>query len=132
ATFEDGDRYLYVSSNVPELYLKELLDKRIIELSQLADVSFQEGYKALGGVSSGLTIAPRWYNQLPPFEVGSPDSKSGSYSLMGSTSPLGKSFDISSQAPWTISPSRSSVGSDYFINEGLDSITALKYVEALL
>jgi hypothetical protein len=132
AEFPDGDKHLYVSPNVPELYLKELLDKRVIELSQLIDTNFQEAYKALGKAEGMLTVAPRWYNQLPPFEVGSSDTSSTGYSYLGSTNPLGKGYDISSTYPWSIKPHPTPTSSEYFINESLDSITALKYVEALL
>lgn len=140
-SFPYGDFYSYVSTNVYELYFKELLDKNIISLQEMSDVDFQETYKKLGvQVSQGQPQFPNWYNQLPPFSVNRPGIVSSLKSAVidAKVQPLGKSFVVSNlpygatDGVTTPNVSIKYEEKDYFVSESVDTISALKYIESIL
>lgn len=140
--FPEGDYYTYVSPNVFELYLKELVDKHIIELSDIKDMRFQEAYKQLqnNGVS-GAKVYPVWYNGLAPYTVtGNISQTNDLIDLLPNSTILGNTLSVTgaNQGVSRGSANRSSTITihkgipSYFMNESIASMAALKYVEAML
>jgi hypothetical protein len=140
--FPEGDYYSYVSPNVYELYLKELVDKKIIDMSNIKDLRFKEGYEKIQVSSSkGSNIYPLWYNGLAPFmAMAGKDQPNDLVDYLSSSRVLGKSYNITGIADGS-SRGSANKGStvvidkttpNYFVNEAVDSMTALKYVESML
>lgn len=116
AVFEN-DKYFYVSPNVYELYLSGALDKGLIQSSDLngAKTLFPSEYSKLQ--SSG--IVPAWHQSLGNVEV----EKGDSARYLGSTATISntdKGIILSTKRP------------DYFIQEDISTIDALKIIEKFL
>lgn len=100
-TYPEGDFDVYVSPNVKELYLHELVNKSIIKADDvLYDIS---------------PTGKDWDNTASPCE-GLPQQLGGSFKISGNGSNL------------TIEPQNT----DYFVNEKIKTIDALRYVESIL
>src|SRR5690606_2189187 len=65
--FPEGDYYVYISPNVPELYIKALLDKGVIDLSSISDLSFRSSYEELATFRGSGRLFPNWYSDLAPY-----------------------------------------------------------------
>lgn len=146
-TFDEGDYYVVVSPNVPELYLKSLVDKGIIPLDTVANFQFQKDYSLLGSNKDGgsYRVYPRWYNELNPYMVSSGAEQASDVSNYSPESKVwGDTFTVSGTDNVDISSNDRGFVKDavqitskseevaYFTDEELSTISALKYVESLL
>lgn len=100
-TFPEGDFDIYVSPNIKELYLHELINKSIINSN---DVLYDLN-------PTGKT----WNNTLAPSE--------GEQGIFGQGYKVDKSGDTLSISP---------IETNYFVNENVTTIEALKLVESVL
>lgn len=153
SSFIEGDYYQLVSPNVFELYLKELLDKGIVDINSISDMEFRKSYEALGKTAGNQSRTyPRWYNKAAPFMVGNgPNQKNDLDKFIEGSRVWGSSFSViagGSGCTWPgdiscqdrgYSDSRIVVNYlkatstvDYFVDEKVDSMSALKYVESML
>lgn len=136
--FPEGDYVVYQSPNVYELYLKELVDKNIVDFDSISDTNFRTAYLKLGeNEHSGSKVYPSWYKDLAPYSVnGVVQQISDPTTIIDKV--WGKSYEI------TGATEGSEVGSagntvviekqepHYFMKEALDTMSALRYVESIL
>lgn len=110
ASFAEGDYWVYVSSNVYEQYLAKLLDKGLIDTSELIqdnNHTFVSEYKKL----SNKSVKPAWYN----------DGKVA-YAANDKNA-FGKSFTYNSKC--TLKHKKY----NYFVDEQIDVMEALSIIE---
>ena len=110
ASFAEGDYWAYVSPNVYEQYLAKLLDKGLIDESELIqdnNHTFVSEYKKL----SKKSVKPAWYNDGTVAYAGK-DNKA-----------LGKSFTYNSKCKLKHKKY------NYFVDEQIDEMEALSIIE---
>lgn len=143
--FEEGDYYMYVSPNVPELYLKGFVDKGIINLPSIANLEFQKEYRLLAEnvANSGFKAYPRWYSEAAPYMASAGITQSSDLvKYIDKSKALGESYAITSSDKVDISSQDRGyiIGNvavtkqetSYFAEESLNTIEALKYIESVL
>lgn len=154
--FNEGDYLSVVSPNVFELYLKGLLDKKIVDPESISDMEFRSDYAKFGASSKSFTQYPRWANTVGPYLAtdgaeqntdlttftektrvwGKSFTFISNNSLPANGCSLGGDFSCKDKGSATdhvmITDVKDTVGVKYFVDETLDSISALKYVEAML
>jgi hypothetical protein len=130
STFPKGDFLTYVTPTVYELYLKELVDKNIVNIANLKDTDFKTAYKELAKNNNGRKLYPQWYNKLSPYiaMTGATQSNGEVFDVIPGTSPLGKGYTFDVSGGMSIYKKVP----DYFVQEETDTITALRYLEAML
>lgn len=64
--FSEGDKEIYISPNVEELYLTQLLKDGIIKESEIKDKDFISEYEKI--ISDGAGKLPEWWNELQPYD----------------------------------------------------------------
>lgn len=110
ASFAEGDYWAYVSPNVYEQYLAKLLDKGLIDESELIqdnNHTFVSEYKKL----SKKSVKPAWYND-------------GTVAYAGKNNKaLGKSFTYNSKCKLKHKKY------NYFVDEQIDEMEALSIIE---
>lgn len=122
--YTEGDYQTFVSSNVTELYLAELLNDSIIKEDELMpDVLSQIKART-------SSVKPAWDNSFGAYYTNKYDDTN---SIMNGTSILGKSYDVSSY------PKRNGVvtvkknsNSQFFVDENIQTMDALKIIETVL
>ena len=125
--YQEGDYNVYVSPNVKELYMAELLNKSIIK-----DYEFVNADLARQITERSNDSKPRWDNTLPPY-----------YPLVGETADglkasgvLGVGFsvegdnEIGSKPLGTFKATR--LNSNIFVDESITTYQALEYIEEVL
>ena len=108
----DKDYYVYISPNVNELYIAELLNKGIIPRSRLEGLNYLREFDNIG------VRSPAWYSETPV----------GIYNPNGEN-PLGNSWTISKDGDKVTMKKKDSI---IFTTETMTKIDALRYVESIL
>lgn len=130
----NGDYQIYVSPNVYELYLSEMLSKGLIKESEIKDSNFLKQYSENGTTVNGKVIHARWSNKLPAYQP---------FNTQGVTapnecpsSPLGEGWqikDLDLNRHTVLNPFVATTKTpNYFKTEKLITIDALKYIEEFL
>lgn len=124
--FDEGDYEVYISPNVQELYLIELIDKGVLDLNEFKDIEFVNYYNTIqGGQAKRL---PEWDNSLQPYYYNT--------SKVGLDNQLGKAwkatgilrlFDSKTKS-FTLEREQVS----FLVNESLTKLEALKYVNKFI
>ena len=73
--YQNGDYYVYVSPNVPELYLSKLLSMGVITTDQIKDQNFLQQYQQNGSNSYGNITQEPWSNNATPYEPLNPNTQ---------------------------------------------------------
>lgn len=121
--YKEGDYETFVSSNVMELYLSELLNKSIISSGELVPAVADEIQ------SRGTSKAPAWDPSLPVYKP----LEGGDSSNAGLGTPLGRSFFMSSYPSKVESAEvKRDYEAQYFNNEKIQTIEALELIEDVL
>lgn len=145
------DTLTFVSPNVFELYLYELINKGIVSIDTVSDMVFKQNYEKLGDSRSVSTrVFPMWSDKLSPAYYGYSESEK---KVMGTTEDtnsfvLGRSYkitagtkDLSNTSFTSIGPMNSNITIEYirdttdmsyFADESLSSMEALKFIEKML
>lgn len=129
-----GDYQIYVSPNVYELYLSEMLSKGLIKQDEIKDDNFLKQYSENGTTVNGKVINARWSNNLPPYQ---PFSEQGATAPNECpSSPLGQGWqikDLDLNKHTILNPFIATTKTpNYFKSEKVLTIDALKYVEEFL
>ncbi len=111
---------VYVSPNVTELYLSELLNKSIIKTDELLSLELSDMIK-----NRTDDAKPRWDNTLEPYNIRRGENISG----IRQSSLLGMNFFVS-EGGNSFTATRQN--SDYFVNEKISTYEALLYIEDIL
>lgn len=154
--FEEGDYVTLVSPNVFELYLKQLVDKGIVDVNTVSDMSFRETLSKSGTSEEAYKLYPRWYSNGSPYMASSGQTqKDDLVKYMENTNVWGRGFTLSSSpnsgsdvcsvkgdfscedrgyatGDLVVTDVRDVLDIKYFVDETVDAISALKYVEAML
>lgn len=130
----NGDYQIYVSPNVYELYLSDMLSKGLIKESEIKDSNFLKQYSENGTTVNGKVIHARWSNKLPAYQ---PFNKQGATAPNECpSSPLGEGWqirDLDLNKHTVINPFVATTKTpNYFKSEKLITIDALKYIEEFL
>lgn len=121
--YKEGDYVTFVSSNVMELYLSELLNKSIISKGELLPQVADEI------TSRGSSKVPAWDSSLPAYKP----LEGGDTSQAGSGTPLGRSYFMSSYPSKVDSTEvKRDPNAQYFNNEKIQTIEALEIIEDVL
>lgn len=108
----DGDYYIYVSPNVNEIYLANLLNKGIVPRERLEGGNYLREFDNIG------TRPPSWYPSTP-IEIYNPNG----------VNPLGNSWTVSIKDDKVILTKKDS---QIFTTETMTKLDALKYVASVL
>lgn len=108
----DGDYYVYISPNVNEVYIANLLNKGIVPKERLEGVNFLKEFENIG------TRPPSWYPSTP-IEIYNPNGEN----------PLGNSWTVSIKDDKVILTKKDS---QIFTTETMTKLDALKYVASIL
>ena len=112
----EGDYGVYYTPNVYEIYFTKMLDKGMIHIGDFKDINFIKDYK-----NYTSSTVPEWSNLNNSYKTSSSDLN------------FGNKLGYSTQATYSsgnLSITHSKP--DYFVNENIDTIEALKLLEKLL
>ncbi len=122
--YKEGDYQTFVSSNVVELYLNELLNKSIIDMGELRPEVVDEMELRASGDKT-----PAWDNNLPAYK---PLEGQDTSKAQGGT-PFGRSFFIGGYPEKMSSLDiHKDESAQYFNNEKIQTIEALEIIEDVL
>lgn len=129
---KNGDLLYYLNPNVYELYLTAMLNKNLISREEISDTQFLAEYDDILKKSGKKPTLPEWYGQIGPFlATGGPDQLTVQYTPSASENWLGKRYKLSGVGGETVQV-KFQDGINYFMQENLSVMTALRYVEKFL
>lgn len=125
-SFNEGDYEIYVSPNVQELYLVELLKKGIIQENEIKDIKFLEEYKQV--IQDSIGMLPEWDNSLQPYYYDSSKTELNNQ--------LGKAWEIKGFFRLFDSKTKNFYmerkDTSFLVDESLTKLQALRYVNSFI
>lgn len=125
-TFDEGDYEVYVSPNVQELYLVELLKKGIVKENEVKDLEFLEGYKSV--IQDSIGMLPEWDNSLQPYYYDT--SKAELSNQLGKAWEAKGFFRLFDSKTKNFYMERKDTS--FLVDESLTKLQALKYVNLFI
>lgn len=118
----NGDYEVYISPNVEELYLTELLNRGVIKKSEIKDKLFIQEYEAIQSENS--QTLPEWWNELQPYNYTTskvdPSTQLGrSWKFKG----IFRTFDAHASTFYMEKSRR-----NFFVNDSLNKLEFYNYI----
>lgn len=124
--FDEGDYNVYISPNVHELYLVELIDKGVLDINEFKDIEFVNDYNTIQ--SGQAKRLPEWDNSLQPYYYNT--SKVDLDNQLGKAWKAKGIFRLFNTKTENFTLERNQCS--FLVNESLTKLEALRYVNMFI